>query len=345
MSNDRFDVVGIGNAMVDIVASCDRDFLVRHGLRLESVRQIDAALSATIQRELPNSRRLAAGSCVNTLVGVRSLGGRTAFIGRVGNDEMGQFFDRDLNSTDVVFSNIARIVEGATSHNIILVTPDGRRTIATCLGCSTRLKSGDLDPELIKSGRIIYLEGYLLDSDVTRKALSQALEIAKSADRLVAIGLSHRSVVGRHRAEILELVRGGVDVLFGNESEITSLYQTTNFGEAAHLAAQDVAVVALTRGRKGSYVLTKERAVHAKGPACDRIVDITGAGDLFAAGFLMAMSEHNSIDLAARLGNAVAAAITQQFGARPEKSLADLARLKGLIAETRPVYSEHELFS
>jgi sugar/nucleoside kinase (ribokinase family) len=171
------------------------------------------------------------------------------------------------------------------------------------------------------------------------------LEIAKSAGRLVALGLSHRSVVARHRAEIHELIRGGIDVLFGNESEITSLYQTTSFGEAAHLAAQTVPIVALTRGRKGSYVHTKTRAAHAQGPACEQIVDITGAGDLFAAGFLMALAERNCVDLAARLGNAVAGAIIAQLGARPERSLADLARSKGLIANVRPAYSEQELFS
>lgn len=345
MTLDRFDVVGIGNAMVDIIAPCDTAYLARHNLRLESACQIEAGLSATMQQDFPDAKRHAAGSCANTLVGVRSLGGRAAFIGLVGDDDMGRHFGSDLKATNVVFRPIAREVDGPTSHNIILVTPDGRRTMATVLGCSAAMQPEDLDADLIKSGRITCLEGYLFAADETRKTMWRALEIAKSANRRVALSLSHRGVVGQHREEILAFLRRGVDVLFGNESEITSLYQTTNFGEAAHRVVQDVSIAALTRGSKGSYVLTKNRAIHAKGRVCDRIVDITGAGDLFASGFLLALSEGESIDLAMRLGNAAASAIIRQFGARPEKCLADLARASGLLASKRPEYSEHELFS
>jgi sugar/nucleoside kinase (ribokinase family) len=258
---------------------------------------------------------------------------------------MGRLFESDLASTNVMFERVAHRVEKPTSHNIVLVSPDGRRTINTFMGCSDELESSDLDPELIKAARITYLEGYLLDGQRSREALHSALEIAKSADRQVALGLSHRGIVARYRSDIIDLIRAGVDVLFGNELEITPLYEKTSFGEAAHLAAQDAGLVALTRGRRGSYVLSRTRGIHVPVEPCARIVDITGAGDLYAAGFLMALSEHNSMDLAARLGNAAAGAIIQHLGPRPEKSLADLAHAKGLITEPRPAYSELELFS
>jgi adenosine kinase len=281
---------------------------------------------------------------VNTLVGVRSLGGRAAMIGIIADDELGQLFESDLASANVQFHRASRRAAAPTSHNIVLVTPDGRRTIGTHIGCGGGLTPSDLDADLIRSARITYLEGYLLASEKTRSSLHEALRIAKSADRMVALGLSHRSIVGKYRREALELIRSGVDILLGNEAEITSLYETTAFGEAAHRAAQDADIVALTRGRRGSYVVSASRGIHASVEPCARIVDITGAGDLFAAGFLMGLSEKNSMELAARLGNVAAVAIIQQLGARPEKPLAALARSKGLLAPPRPEYSEQELF-
>jgi sugar/nucleoside kinase (ribokinase family) len=343
MTQDRFDVVGIGDAMVDIVAQCNADFLTQHGLKAEQVTQIDAEFSARLQADIVNPKRQAAGSAVNTMVGVQSLGGRAALIGLVSDDELGKLFERDLASANVMFPRVARKVEAPTSHNIILVTPDGRHTIGTHIGSSAELEPADLDADLIKSARITFLEGYFLASEKTRSTLHEALRIAKSAGRLVALGLSHSSIVGNFRRETLELIRGGVDILLGNESEITSLYETTNFVDAGRRAAHDVHIVALTRGRRGSYVISGSRGIHVAVEPCTHIFDITGAGDLYAAGFLTALSEHNSVELAARLGNVASAAIIQQLGARPEKSLAELARSKGLIAHERSDHSERAL--
>jgi sugar/nucleoside kinase (ribokinase family) len=343
MSRERFDVVGIGNAMVDIIARCDANLPEQHGLKTGSVRRINGELSAKIQQSLKDPRHLAAGSAVNTVVGVSSLGGRAAFIGLAGDDDAGRLFDSDLASTGVAFKHLNRKTGAPTSHNIILVTPDGRRTIGTMLGCSAELDASDIDSDLIETARITYLEGYLLDSESAHKALIRAMEIAKAAGRLVALGLSHPRIAATHRESILTLVKSGVDILLANEIELTTLYETSNFVEAGRLAAHDTGLAALTRGRKGSYVITRKRAIHVPVEPCGHIVDITGAGDLYAAGFLTAMAEHNSMDLAARLGNVASGAIIQQLGARPEKPLADLAFSKGLMTAPVAHYFEEEL--
>lgn len=330
MSDRRFDVVGIGNAIVDIIGQCDEEFLARHGAPKGHMRLIDIDTVTSLYADMGPAVEISGGSVANTMVGIASLGGRAAFIGKVAEDEFGAIFAHDIRSAGVHYETTPSSSGIPTARCLVLVTPDGERTMNTFLGVSPHLNRGEVDPEVIRSAGIVFLEGYLFDRPEAKDAFRQAAEIAAAAGRKVALSLSDSFCVDRHREEFLALVRTNVDILIANESEITSLYQVRTFDEAVRLAQADTHLAVLTRSAKGSVICARgQEPIHVEAERVDSVVDVTGAGDLYAAGFLHGLATGCSIEAAGRLGSLAAAEIISHFGARPQQSLAALARMNG----------------
>ncbi|MCB1514966.1 MAG: adenosine kinase [Hyphomicrobiaceae bacterium] len=332
MSEIRHDVVGIGNAIVDILGRCDDAFLAEHGAPKGHMRLVDDATISTLYGAMGPAVEISGGSAANTLVGIASLGGRAAFIGKVADDEFGRIFAHDIEAAAVAFSTPPVAGKAPTSRSLILVTPDGERTMNTFLGISTDLDGGEIDAAVIRSSAIVYLEGYLFDRDDAKAAFREAVRIAKSAGRRVALSLSDSFCVDRHRAEFIDLIRNGVDILFANESEIISLYETADFEIAAANAARDTSLAALTRSAKGSVILSEGRRLEIPVEAVEKVVDSTGAGDLYAAGFLYGLSAGLGLETAGKLGSLAAAEVITHMGARPNTPLHQLARARGLLS-------------
>jgi sugar/nucleoside kinase (ribokinase family) len=326
------DVVGIGNAIVDIIGRCDDAFLAQHGCSKGAMQLVDAARVKKLYDAMGPAVEISGGSVANTTVGIASFGGQAGFIGKVAQDQFGSVFAHDIRSAGVTFTTPAAAAgSDPTACSLILVTPDGQRTMNTFLGVSPHLGGDEIDAQLIRSAQIIYLEGYLFDRPDAKSAFRQAAAIAGRAGRKVALSLSDAFCVERHRAEFMSLIHAQVDILFANEAEITSLYQTTSFEEAARRAARDTKLAALTRSEKGSIILGQGRHVEIAPAPVARVVDTTGAGDLYAAGFLLGVARGLDLETAGRLGSLAAAEIISHVGARPEVSLAELARKKGLL--------------
>ena len=331
MTGAQFDVVAIGNAIVDIIGRCDDGFLERHGASKGIMNLVDTDRVATLYSAMGPGIEISGGSAANTAAGIASLGGRAAFIGKVAEDEFGRIFRHDIRAAGVAFNTPAVAGERATSRSLILVTPDGQRTMNTFLGISTELDQGEVDPAVIQNANIVYLEGYLFDRDEAKAAFRQAVDIANKAGRRVALRLSDAFCVNRHRAEFLQLIRSGIGILFANESEILSLYETENFEEAARRVAQDTPLAVLTRSEKGSLIISNGERVEVAAEPISKVVDTTGAGDLYAAGFLFGLALDYDLAAAGRLGSFAAAEIIGQIGARSEVKLSNLARIRGFI--------------
>ncbi len=332
MNDIRFDVVGIGNAIVDVFGRCDDDFLVQHGAPKGHMRLVDAATIRELYEAMGPAVEISGGSVANTMVGIASLGGRSAFIGKVADDEFGHIFRHDIRAANVHFGTPAANSDIPTARSLILVTPDGERTMNTFLGISPDLNGGEVDPEVIRAAGIVYLEGYLFDRPEAKEAFRQAADIAARAGRKVALTLSDAFCVDRHRDEFLELIKSRIDILIANEGEITSLYQVSTFEEAARLAQADTHFAALTRSARGSVIYTNgQEPIAIPAVPVEAVVDTTGAGDLFAAGFLFGLAADRGLEIAARLGSLAAAEVISHVGARPQQSLADLARAHDLI--------------
>src|SRR5262245_31287073 len=327
------DVVGIGHAIVHIIGRCDDAFLARHGYPKGSMQLVDAAGAAKLYDAMGPAVEISGGSGANTIVGVASFGGRAGFIGKTADDQFGRVFGHDIRAAGVTFTT-APAGKGSepTGRCLVLVTPDGQRTMSTFLGVSPQLGGGEVDAELIRSARIVYLEGYLFDRPEAKAAFRQAAEIAAKAGRQVALSLSDPFCVDRHRSEFLELIRANVDILFANEAEITSLYRANTFDEAARRAQGDTKLAALTRSEKGSVILSDGKAVAIPAAPASRVVDTTGAGDLYAAGFLFGIATGRTLEVAGHLGSLAAAEVISHIGARPESKLQDLARKAGLLS-------------
>lgn len=331
MTAARYDVVAIGNAIVDIIGRCDETFLARHGAAKGSMRLVDAETVARLYGEMGPAIEISGGSAANTMVGLASFGGQAAFIGKVAGDEFGGIFRHDIRAAGVTFGSGPVNGKAPTSRSLILVTPDGERTMNTFLGISTDLDHGEVDPAVIAASEIVYLEGYLFDQPQAKAAFRQAVSLANKAGRTVALTLSDGFCVDRHRAEFLDLIRSGVGILFANESEITSLYETPSFEKAAAHAASDARLTVLTRSARGSLIFCEGKAHEIPVDPVARVVDTTGAGDLYAAGFLYGLTSGHDLPAAGRLGSLAAAEIISHVGARPEVNLAELARSRGLI--------------
>ncbi len=331
MTAARYDVVAIGNAIVDIIGRCDDAFLAHHGAAKGHMRLVDAGRMSTLYSAMGPAIEISGGSAANTMVGLASFGGQAAFIGKVADDEFGRIFKHDIAAANVAFDTKAVSGQEPTSRSLILVTPDGERTMNTYLGISTDLDQGEVDPAVIEAAGVVYLEGYLFDRPEAKAAFRQAIAIASRADRKAALTLSDSFCVDRHRAEFHELIQSGIGILFANESEITSLYETNDFDEAARRAAADVPLAVLTRSAKGSIIVSKDQFHVIPVEPVAAIIDTTGAGDLYAAGFLYGLTSGRDLATCGRLGSLAAAEIISHVGARPETNLNELAQKRGLI--------------
>jgi sugar/nucleoside kinase (ribokinase family) len=325
------DVVGIGNAIVDIIGRCDDAFLAQFGCTKGSMQLVDAATVLKLYDAMGPAIEISGGSVANTMVGVAAFGGKAGFIGKTADDQFGQVFRHDIRAAGVTFNTPSAGDSEPTGRSLILVTPDGQRTMNTALGVSPRLGGGEVDAELIRSARILYLEGYLFDRPEAKAAFRQAADIAAKAGRQVALSLSDPFCVDRHRPEFLKLIKESVDILFANEAEITSLYETAQFDDAARQAQADTKLAALTRSEKGSVILSGGNSIAIPAAPVANVVDTTGAGDLFAAGFLFGIATGKDLETAGKLGSMAAAEIISHIGARPEVKLGDLARKQGLL--------------
>jgi sugar/nucleoside kinase (ribokinase family) len=332
MNDTRYDVVGIGNAIVDIIVRCDDAFLSKHSLDKGFMRLIDARQADELYGLMGPGVERSGGSAANTIAGVSSFGGRSAFIGRVANDQFGKVFTHDIRSIGVSYNTSPANSGAPTALCLILVTPDGERTMNTFLGASTELGSGEVDAEMIASAKITYLEGYLFDKPEAKQAFHAAAEIASKAGRKTALTLSDAFCVDRHREDFRKLVHHGVDILFANEKEITALYEVNTFEDAVAAVLGECEVAVLTRSEQGSVIVTAKRTIEIRPEDVSNVVDVTGAGDLYAAGFLYGLTRDLSLADCGRLGSLAAAEVIGHIGARPERPLIELARKEGLIS-------------
>jgi sugar/nucleoside kinase (ribokinase family) len=330
MAAARFDVLGIGNAIVDVIARTEDDFLTGHNMRKGGMQLIDEAQAARIYDAMGPAVEVSGGSAANTIVGAAGLGARAAFIGKVKDDELGRVFAHDIRAAGVSFATPPASAGPSTARCYVLVTPDGERTMNTYLGAAQDLHPKDIDADIVAVAQIIYLEGYLWDPPHAKEAFLKAAKIAHDAERDVALTLSDAFCVDRYRAEFLDLIRTGtVDLVFANERELHSLYLTADFDGAVSALRNDARAAVVTRSGRGCVVITREETDAVPAYPVERVVDATGAGDLFAAGFLVGVARGADYRTAARLGALAAAEVIQHLGARPEASLKDLARENG----------------
>jgi sugar/nucleoside kinase (ribokinase family) len=331
MVDAKYDVLGIGNAIFDVLVKTDEKFLSDHGMVKGGMALIDEARAASIYRDMGPATTMSGGSAANTIVGVASFGAKAAYVGKVKQDEVGKLYSHDIRAAGVAFDTKPAADGPATGCSYILVTGDGERTMNTYLGAAQLLVSADIDPAEIAAAKIVYLEGYLWDPKDAKDAFVKAATIAHGAGRQVALTLSDAFCVDRYRDEFVDLMRKGtVDIVFANESELHSLYGTSDFDTALKQLQKDVKLGVVTRSEKGCVVASSDGVVAVPASPIKELVDTTGAGDLFAAGFLFGLVRNAGHDNAGRLGALAAAEVIQHIGARPQVSLKELAKKAGL---------------
>jgi sugar/nucleoside kinase (ribokinase family) len=325
------DVLALGNAIVDVIARAEEDFLHSHSLLRGAMTLIDEPRAEALYAAMGPGIVISGGSAANTIAGLASFGGQGAFIGKVRNDELGRLYRHDLTSLGVSFETPSAIDGPATARCLIVVTPDGERTMNTYLGACQGLTEADVDADAIAAARIVYLEGYLWDPPAAKLAFRKASEIAHNAGGRVALTLSDSFCVDRYRAEFLGLMRHGVvDIIFANEHELRSLYETADVDTAIAALRNEGVLGVVTRSAKGALAVTREETVEVPAFPVERVVDTTGAGDLFAAGFLHGLTSGREARDCLRLGALAASEIISHVGARPEVSLKELAQQNGL---------------
>jgi len=323
-SPKTLDVVGIGNAIVDVLVQSDDAFLAKHGLTKGTMALVDEQQAERLYGALGAGLETSGGSAANTLAGIAQLGGRAAFIGRVRDDQLGAIFSHDIRAVGARFDTPAATSGPSTARCLILVTPDAQRTMCTYLGASVGLDPDDLDLDLVGQAKVLYLEGYLWDSEEAKRAFLAAAEVMRQSGGQVALSLSDAFCVDRHRQSFQELVDGHVDVLFANETEICSLYATDSFEAAADQVRGRCRVAALTRSEKGSVVLSGADTLPIAPFHLGDLIDTTGAGDLYAAGFLHGYTRGDELERCGRLGSLCAGQVVTQLGPRPHGSLQEL---------------------
>ena len=331
MTAPRYDVLGIGNAIVDVIARAEDDFLATQGMHKGTMALIDEKRARAIYAAMGPAVESSGGSAANTIVGVASFGARAAFVGKVRDDELGRTFAHDIRAANVAFDTAPASNGPSTARCYIMVTPDGERTMNTYLGAAQDLNPGDIDETQVASAAVTYLEGYLWDPPKAKEAFIKAADIAHKAGRQVALTLSDAFCVDRYRGEFLELIRKGtVDIVFANERELHSLYETADFDSAVKALRAEARLAVVTRSEKGCVVVSREAVEAVAAEQVEQVADLTGAGDLFAAGFLVGSSRGQDHRTSARLGALAAAEVIQHIGARPAVSLKTRAAENGL---------------
>ena len=329
MPDPTLDLVAIGNAIVDVIAQAEDAFLADEGVAKGSMRLIDEQTSDGLYSRMGPGREISGGSAGNTVAGMAALGLRTGFIGQVAEDVLGQVFAHDIRAAGVRFETPARAGQPTTARCLILVTPDAQRTMNTFLGASQFLPAHAIDQAMIASAAILYLEGYLWDPEEPRAAMRAAIEMARAAGRKVAFTLSDAFCISRHRADFVALIDGGlIDILFANEAEILSLVEGEDFEAAVTQVAAKVPLLVVTRGAEGAIAAQGQARFAVPAEPIERIVDTTGAGDLFAAGFLAGQAQGRGVEQSLRMGAIAAAEVISHYGARPEADLAELVHAR-----------------
>ena len=333
MTDTRYDVLGVGNAIVDVLASVTDAFIEQHGLAKDAMLLIDEERAQALYEAFPPAQKISGGSAANTLAGVASLGVRGAYIGKVADDQLGEVFAHDLRSIGVHYDTKPLKDGPSTARCLIAVPPDARRAMNTFLGASTLMDEADINADLVKSATVTFLEGYLFDRPEAKAAFVRASELAQAANRRVALTLSDTFCVERHRDSFRHLVKNHIDVLFANEAEIKALYEVDDFETALAKVRAETRVAAITRSEKGAVIVSGDEEVRVDADPVDTIVDTTGAGDQFAAGFLAGYSRGADLHTCGRLGVIAAAEVISHMGARPLVSLKDLAAQKGVTLD------------
>ena len=331
MKGSDFDVLCIGNAIVDVIARVEEDFVSRHGLVKGSMNLIDEARAEDLYAAMGQATEVSGGSAGNTAAGVASLGGKAAYFGKVKDDQLGAIFRHDMRAQGVTYDTPPALDGPATARSFILVTPDSERTMNTYLGACVNFTAKDVDRKTVEAAQVTYMEGYLWDRPEAKEAFKLAARVARGANRKTSITLSDSFCVERHRESFLDLIRNDIDIVFANEAETKSLYQTQNFDSAMKAIARDCPVAVLTRSEKGCIVVRGEEVHVIPAYPVSKVVDVTGAGDLFAAGFLRGFTSGKTLPEAARLGSVAAAEVISHIGARPEINLGIHARVLGLL--------------
>lgn len=331
MSSAKYNVLGIGNAIVDVLSRVENSFIEDNDIAKGTMQLIDEDRAHALYDAMGPAVEISGGSGANTIAGVAGFGGTAAFVGKVRNDQLGEVFGHDIRATGVSFTTPLAETGPATARCLVLVTPDGERSMNTYLGACVQLNSDDIDPVEIAAAEVTYMEGYLWDPPEAKKAFLKAAAIARGAGRQVSLSLSDPFCVDRYRDSFAELVENEIDILFANEDEIKSLYQVTNFDDALQAVRGKCKIAALTRSAAGSVIVAGDEVHVVEAAQVDQVVDTTGAGDLYAAGFLYGLTAGKDMATCARLGSLAAGEIISHIGARPEAHLAEMAKAAGLI--------------
>jgi len=326
---DLYDVAAIGNAIVDVIAPASDQFLSANGLEKGAMMLVDTTQSAALYAKMAAGLEASGGSAANTVAGLASFGGKGAFMGKVADDKLGEVFAHDMRAIGARFQNAPLVGGPATAISMINVTPDGQRTMCTYLGASVEFTDSDVEAETVEAAKIVYLEGYLFDAEAARRAFAKAAALAHGAGRMIALTLSDGFVVERHRAGLMGFIESQVDLLFANESEICALFETRDFDKAVEALRPHVKLAAVTRGAAGSVVLSQGERIAVKAEPVEKVVDTTGAGDQYAAGFMFGLSRGRPLQQCGQLASLAAAEVISHYGPRPQVPLKDLAAAKG----------------
>lgn len=326
---ELYDVAAIGNAIVDVIAPAEDGFLEANSLAKGGMMLVDQAQSQALYAKMAAGVETSGGSAANTVAGLASFGGRGAFLGKVADDQLGAVFAHDMRAIGARFENTPLVGGPATAACMINVTPDGQRTMCTFLGASTAFTEADVEAEVIEASKIVYLEGYLFDADAARRAFAKAAGLARASGRMLALTLSDGFVVERHREALLGFIETQVDLLFANEVEATALFQTDSFDVAANALRERVKLAAVTRSEHGSVILADGERLTVAAEPVEKVVDTTGAGDQYAAGFMFGLSRGRPLQACGRLASLAAAEVISHYGPRPQVALKDLAAAKG----------------
>ena len=332
MTNPRFDILGIGNAIVDVLARTDDDFLVAEGLHKGSMNLIDTERAEFLYERMGPAIEASGGSAANTVFGIASLGGKPSYFGKVADDQLGEIFTHDMRSLGAHFESTPLIGGAPTARCMVLISPDGERTMNTYLGACVELGEDDIDEAVVADSGIVYMEGYLWDKENAKNAFRKAAKLAHAAGRQVSITLSDSFCVDRFRGEFLELIQSGqVDIVFANDSEVKALYQTSDRATALNALRADTKLSAVTLGGEGSVAIHGNETHHVEACSIRELVDTTGAGDLYASGFLYGLSQDMPLKRCAMLGNFCASEVIQHIGPRPEHDMRQAAIQAGLL--------------